>query len=165
AAADGSELLPDTIESAISARLDSLDPVDRALVRRASVLGLAFHAGRLEDVLEDGARSPDEDSWRRLGNVFARDPDGHVRFKRPALREVAYVTLPFKLRRRLHARVAASLARDLGSDVDADPAVLSLHYILAGDNEQAWRHALAGAERAVARFAPADAARLYARAI
>jgi predicted ATPase len=65
--------------------------------------------------------------------VFTRDPDGHVRFKRPALREVAYETLPFRLRRELHGAVAEALEHAQGDDVDADPAVLSLHFILAGD--------------------------------
>jgi tetratricopeptide (TPR) repeat protein len=97
--------------------------------------------------------------------VFTRDPDGHVRFKRPALREVAYETLPFRLRRELHGAVAAALERVQGHDVDADPAVLSLHFILAGNNDRAWRYAKMAAERAVAKFAQADAARLYRRAI
>ena len=57
--------------------------------------------------------------------------------------------------------VGEALERDLGSDVDADPAVLSLHFSRAGDHARAWRYALLGAERASARFAAADAARLY----
>jgi tetratricopeptide (TPR) repeat protein len=97
--------------------------------------------------------------------VFTHDPDGHVRFKRPAPREVAYETLPFRLRRELHGTVAEALERVQGVDVDADPAVLSLHFILAGDHERAWRYGRAAAERAVAKFAQADAARLYRRAI
>jgi tetratricopeptide (TPR) repeat protein len=97
--------------------------------------------------------------------VLARDTDGHVRFKRPALREVAYETLPFRLRRELHRTVAEALERARGDDVDANPAVLSRHFILAGDHERAWRYARTAAERAVAKFAQADAARLYRRAI
>jgi tetratricopeptide (TPR) repeat protein len=129
------------------------------------VLGLAFHAKRLEHVLSPDAPRPDAATWRRLGGVFAQDPDGHVRFKRPALREVAYETLPFRLRRELHAAVASALEPLLGVDVDADPAVLSLHFMLAGNSQRAWMHARAAAEGAVAKFAQADAARLYRRAI
>jgi class 3 adenylate cyclase/tetratricopeptide (TPR) repeat protein len=165
AAASGSGELPDSVDAAASARLDALQPGDRALVRRAAVLGLTFHSRRLDHVLAAGAPRPDAATWLRLRTVFTRDPDGHVRFKRPALREVAYETLPFRLRRELHGAVAKALERAQGDDVDADPAVLSLHFILAADHERAWRYARNAAERAVAKFAQADAARLYRRAI
>ncbi len=165
AAAAGSGTLPDSIEAATSARLDALEPGDRAFVRRVSVLGLSFHPDRVRDVLADEDAEPADATWERLSAIFARDPDGHIRFKRPALREVAYHSLPFRLRRTLHASVAMSLERERGQNVDADPAVLSLHFILAGHNDRAWRYAKAGAERAAARFAVADAARLYRRAI
>jgi tetratricopeptide (TPR) repeat protein len=165
AAASGTETLPDSIDSAASARIDALDPGDRELVRRAAVLGLSFHSGRLREVQEPDSAEVDDLVWERLQGVFARDPDGHVRFKRPALREVAYDGLPFRLRRRLHQRVARALEEESGRDVDADPAILSLHFMVAGDYERAWKYARVGAERARDRFAHADAARLYRRAI
>jgi tetratricopeptide (TPR) repeat protein len=43
--------------------------------------------------------------------------------------------------------------------------VLSLHFSLAGAHDRAWKYAVLGAERAIARFAHADAAQLYRRAI
>jgi class 3 adenylate cyclase/tetratricopeptide (TPR) repeat protein len=165
AAAGGSQSLPDSVDGAASARIDALDPGDRALVRRAAVLGLVFHEGRLRDVLPAGSSMPDKSSWRRLASVFARDDDGHIRFKRPALQEVAYENLPFRLRRELHAAVARALEPSLGRDIDADPAILSRHFELAGDNAWAWTYAILGAERAKERFAHADAAHLYRRAL
>jgi tetratricopeptide (TPR) repeat protein len=53
----------------------------------------------------------------------------------------------------------------MGRDIDAEPAVLTLHFSRAGDNDRAWKYGLIGAERATARFANADAAHLYRRAI
>ncbi|MDQ6606563.1 MAG: AAA family ATPase [Actinomycetota bacterium] len=165
AAASGTETLPDSIDSAASARIDALDPGDRELVRRAAVLGLSFHSGRLRDVQEPDAPELDDAVWQRLQGIFALDPDGHVRFKRPALREVAYDGLPFRLRRSLHQQVAQALEAESGRDADADPAILSLHFMVAGDYERAWKYARVGAERARDGFAHADAARLYRRAI
>jgi tetratricopeptide (TPR) repeat protein len=164
-AAGGSDTLPDSVEAAAGARIDALDPGDRGVVRRAAVLGLTFHMRRMRDMLEPGTPEFDEAQWERLASVFARDPDGHVRFKRPALCEVAYESLPFRLRRQLHAIAASSLEEDIGHDVDADPAVLSRHFSLAGDHQRAWEYALTGAARASARFGYAEAARLYRRAI
>jgi class 3 adenylate cyclase/tetratricopeptide (TPR) repeat protein len=165
AAADGSGELPDSVDAAASARIDELDPRDRMLVRRASVLGLCFHRRLLPYVLDSGVPEPDEQTWSRIAGVFADDGDGYKRFRRPAMREVAYEGLPFTLRRTLHASVGEALEPGLGRDADADPAVLSLHFILAGDHQRAWRYARIGAERASARFAHADAARMYRRAV
>ena len=166
AAATGSRYaLPDSLGAAATARIDALEPGDRAIVRRAAVLGLSFHPRRLGDVLAPDLPIPEDAFWGRLSDVFARDPDGHIRFKRPALQEAAYASLPFKLRRILHAAAAESLERDQAHDLDVDPAVLSLHYLLAGDHAAAHRYAMLGAERATERFSHADAARLYRRAI
>ena len=99
AAQSGATELPASIDAATMARIDQLDPGDRALVRRASVLGVSFHPGRVRDVLPDGANAPSLETWSRLSSVFALDPDGHVRFKRPALQEVAYEGLPYRERR------------------------------------------------------------------
>jgi tetratricopeptide (TPR) repeat protein len=100
-----------------------------------------------------------------MSSVFTDDGEGYVRFRRPALCEAAYEGLPYRLRRQLHAAVGEALESDLGHDADADPAVLSLHFIRAGDHGRAWRYAKVAAERAVGKFAQADAARLYRRAI
>src|SRR6202042_738692 len=104
-AAGGSGILPESIEAAAGARIDSLDPGDRALVRRAAVLGLTFHVDRLKEILDPAGNELDEEGWGRLAGVFA------------------------------------------------------------GDLARAWKYALVGAERAGARFAHADASRLYRRAI
>ena len=165
AAAGGSGELPDTIESAASATIDGLDPGDRTLVRRAAVLGELFRGARLTHVLDPDEAVPDAATWARLQTILERQSDGYLRFTSPILCEVAYAGLPFGVRRALHAAVGEALERDIGSDVDADPAVLSLHFSLAGDHDRAWRYALLGAERASARFAVADAVRLYRRAL
>jgi tetratricopeptide (TPR) repeat protein len=165
AAAEGSGELPDSVDAAAAARIDELDPRDRVVVRRASVLGLCFHQRLLRYVLDAGVPEPDEQTWSRIAGVFADDGDGYKRFRRPAMCEVAYEGLPFRLRRTLHAAVGEALESGLGRGADADPAVLSLHFILAGDHQRAWRYARMGADRASARFAHADAARMYRRAI
>ena len=161
AAAGDRDELPESIGAATMARIDALDPRDGAVVRRAAVLGSSFHPGRLADVLVADMPLPDDRFWLRLSAVFARGADGYVRFRRPALQEVAYASLPFKLRRELHQAVGLRLERA----ADADPAVLSRHFALAGDRTRAHRYAMAAAKRATERFSHADAARLYRRAI
>jgi tetratricopeptide (TPR) repeat protein len=165
AAAGDRDELPESVGAATMARIDALDPRDGAVVRRAAVLGLSFHPRRLADVIARDTPLPEDGFWDRLSAVFAREADGHVRFRRPALQEVAYASLPFKLRRQLHQAVGLRLEHDRGRELDADPAVLSRHFALAGDHARAHRYAMAAAKRATERFSHADAARLYRRAI
>ena len=109
AAAGDRDELPESVGAATMARIDALDPPDRAVVRRAAVLGINFHPRRLADVLAADEALPEDGFWDRLSGVFAREADGHVRFKRPAIQEVAYASLPFKLRRELHLAVGLRL--------------------------------------------------------
>jgi class 3 adenylate cyclase/tetratricopeptide (TPR) repeat protein len=165
AAAGDRDELPDSVGAATMARIDALDPRDGAVVRRAAVLGINFHPRRLADVLDADTPLPEEGFWDRLTGLFAREPDGHVRFKRPAIQEVAYSSLPFRLRRELHMAVGLRLELDCGRELDAEPAILSHHFSLAGDYSRAHRYAMAAAERATEAFSHADGARLYRRAI
>ncbi|HET7048540.1 MAG TPA: adenylate/guanylate cyclase domain-containing protein [Solirubrobacteraceae bacterium] len=157
--------LPEGVGAATMARIDALDPRDGVIVRRAAVLGLTFKPRRLLDVLDRDTAPADEGFWNRLSTVFVREPDGQVRFRHPAVQEAAYASLPFKLRRQLHMAVGLRLERDLGVESDADPAVLSQHFALAGDHARAYRYAMGAARQATERFSHADAAQLYRRAI
>ncbi len=165
AGAGNRDELPDSVEAAAMARIDGLDRADGAIVRRAAVLGISFDPRRLPVVLSADTPMPDDRFWDRLSTVFARDNDVGVRFRRPALQEVAYRSLPFKLRRELHRAVGLRLEQEQGSDHDAGPAVLANHFALAGDYVRAHRYAMLAAQRAQERFSHADAARLYQRAI
>ncbi len=165
AAAGSPDALPESIQVAATARIDALDPRDRLVVARASVLGLSFDPQRLSDVLPPDGSDSGAELWDRLSAVFALDPDGRVRFRRPALQEAAYASMPFKLRRTLHAAIASRLMAAREDDPDADPAALSLHFMFADDYARALEFAVLAAERATERFSHSDAARLYRRAI
>ena len=129
------------------------------------MLGLSFAPKRLAYVLDPDATETVDLILERLSAIFAPESDGYLRFRRPAICEVAYEGLPFRLRRRLHAAVASALEQELGQAADADPAILSQHFLHGGDHERARKYALVGAERAVARFAFVEATHLYRRAI
>ena len=166
AAAEGNrDELPDTVGAAAMARIDALDAADRAIVSRVAVLGMSFQPSRLVDVLAPDIPVPDDRFWDRMSSVFARESDGHVRFRRPALQEVAYSSLPFELRRQLHEAVGLSLEREQGNEHEAAAAVLANHFALARDYARAHRYAMLAAARAQETSSHADAARLYQRAI
>jgi len=157
--------LPDSAEAAAMAQIDGLSPDDRAIVRRAAVFGLTFHPRMLAWFVEEGEGSlPPPDVWDRLRELFDEEPDGYLRFRRSLLRDAAYEGLPFRVRRKLHATVAAHLEEEMDYPDEA-AGMLSLHYYEAGDFQRTWRYATLAAARAEAAYAYIEAARLYSRAL
>ena len=157
--------LPDSAEAAALARIDALSPEDRALVRRASVFGLTFHPRMLAwfDDPEDGP-PPRDDAWERLSDLFDDDGEGYLRFRQSLLRDTAYEGLPFRQRRRLHARVAERVAEEF-DEPDEAAGILSMHHLVAGEFLKAWRFATIAAKRAEDVYAYVEAAAMYLRSL
>jgi tetratricopeptide (TPR) repeat protein len=156
--------VPDSLQSLIGARLDTLDDRSRQLVGVASVLGLSWSPSALAAVAEQ----PEADVRAALDGLVAREvviyeddatsPErGQYRFIQGVLREVAYGRLSRRDRQALHL-AAASYFERVGSDELA--GVVANHYLSAlrsapDDADQATLTALAvGAlEAAAARSA------------
>ena len=160
----GSQGLPDSVEAAAMARIDRLSPDDRALVRRASVLGVSLHPRSLAWVLDEDTPIPDATTWERLSEFFEQEGDGFVKFRRALQRDAAYEGLPFRLRRSLHAAVAVQLEQQPGGGDDQVDA-LSLHTFLAERYDEAWRYGRMAGDLAIEKAAPSEAARFYRRAL
>ncbi len=157
--------LPDSAQAAAMAQIDALVPADRALLRRASVLGLTFHPRMLSWFGADDDEAPaGPAAWDGLQDFFDAEPDGYLRFRRSLLRDAAYEGLPYRMRRRLHGAVAERMAEE-ADDLEEAADLLSLHCFVAGDNQSAWRYATVAGRRAAAVYAYAEAARLYSRAL
>ena len=75
--------LPETVESVITTRIDTLDPGDRLLLRAASVIGAVVRSS----AARRGARgrgagiAGDLDRWDRLGEFAGREGDTTMRFR------------------------------------------------------------------------------------
>ncbi len=102
--------VPPSLQALVNARLDALDPEERALTQDASVLGKTFARAALADV-----SGRDEASLDRLlsqlvrKEVVARDRTAaaHFEFVQSILRDVAYSTLSRRDRRERHLAAAA----------------------------------------------------------
>ena len=102
--------LPPTVQAVVESRIDHLGDPGRALIRTASIFpGGAFHESKLALVAD-----ADTEVLGTLEDeeLLVRDDDreGRWRFRHELLREVAYESLSKRERRRLHERVATSLA-------------------------------------------------------
>jgi tetratricopeptide (TPR) repeat protein len=87
------------------------------------------------------------------------------RFRHPLARDVAYGSILFARRHRLHEQVAAAVTRVHVTDLDEHRVVLAQHYLLAGMSEAAFPHLVLAAQRAQARYANSEAIALYRQAI
>jgi len=165
AAEGGGDELPESLEAAAMARIDRLDPEDRTIIRRASVLGLSFHPRFVLEVLGDDVPPPTEHTWMRLEPFFQDDGDGFLRFRRVIVRDAAYSGLPYRTRRRLHGAVGVRMEHEYGGTLDEMGGLLSLHFHRAGEHEKTWRYAREAANRARGNAAFAAAADLYRRSL
>jgi class 3 adenylate cyclase/tetratricopeptide (TPR) repeat protein len=127
--------IPGTLQALIAARLDALDPDDRALLQDASVLGKSFPIGSLEAVT-GREREALEPRLRKLVRkeflVQERDPRsperGQHAFLQGVIREVAYGTLSRADRRAKHLATAHHL-ESIGDEELA--GVVAAHYVEA----------------------------------
>jgi class 3 adenylate cyclase len=157
----GLDALPETVETVITSRIDTLAPEDRFLLRNVSVIGTSFELDLVDEVLsgevEDTAVGG---RWEPLGEFVSADGGAGLRFVHDLFQKVAYEGLSFARRREMHGRVGEALERR-----GAEPALLSLHFFEAGDYEKAWAQATVAADAARAQFANVVAAELYERAL
>jgi tetratricopeptide (TPR) repeat protein len=153
--------LPDSAEELVAAQVDALDPPVRRALRYASVLGMSFDNAELGALLGDGSTAHPRPP---LPAEFISMDNGRFRFTQALVRDAAYEGLSFRVRARLHGRAAEYLAES-AQDPSAISDLLSLHYAHANRPEPAWHFSLVAGDRARAKFAPAEAEVLYARAL
>ncbi len=160
--------LPESVEAVVASRIDGLAPSDRALLRWASVLGVAFPGDLVVDVLAgDDAVPVDADAWDRLAEFVERDPDvaGGFRFRHALIRDAAYEGLSIRRRRELHLRVGEVYEQRFLDALGDVVEKLSLHYFHGGDAEKTWAYSLLAGDRAAEKHANTDAATFYRRAL
>jgi len=106
------ETLPPTIHAVLAARIDRLEPAERAVLLRASVEGRTFHAGALRELLPDEERGSMSQQLvglvrKQLIRVDRPQLPGEdaFRFAHALVREAAYEGLSKQLRADLHERL------------------------------------------------------------
>jgi len=124
----GAGELPETVESLLTSRIDTLHPADRLLLRHASVIGPSFGLDLLEEILPDGAGDPDR--WGRLADFVDWDGPSRLRFRHDLVHAAAYDGLSYAKRREIHALVGEAIERR-SFDTSMDAEVLSLHFLAA----------------------------------
>jgi class 3 adenylate cyclase/tetratricopeptide (TPR) repeat protein len=162
----GDLVVPPTILALLVARLDQLDPLERAVLERGAVEGRLFHRGAVSALLPEEDRDDvpalllalaRKEFLRPDRALFPQD-DGY-RFAHILVRDAAYEASPKELRAELHERFAAWL------EGRADGRLAEVDELLGYHFEQSFRYlaelgtiddrARALAARAAARLAAA----------
>jgi class 3 adenylate cyclase/tetratricopeptide (TPR) repeat protein len=137
----GSVAVPPTIQALLSARLDRLEPAERAVVERASVEGKVFHRGAVTELAPMEVKDGVGGHLQTLVRKELLRPDRSqfagedaFRFRHLLIRDAAYETMPKELRAELHERFAAWLERVAGERVLEYEEILGFHL------EQAFRY-------------------------
>ncbi len=127
---------PASLQALVAARLDTLDPAQRRLVERGSVIGNAFSR---EEIAELGADLGDVDELlaglvrqqilSQLKSRFSAE-FGQFQFVQSVVQQVAYAGLSRRDRRAIHLAVAAQTASVADPAGDLAP-IIAQHYLEA----------------------------------
>jgi|GEM_PF-374546 len=163
--------IPDTVQDVTLARLDRLDESCKLTLKVASAAGRSFDlsmlahihpaqptAGVLENQLQELEK-------RQFISTELPPPDPLFRFKQNLIREVAYQTLPFSLRRQLHRQVALRIEQLYASDLTSHYALLAHHWAQAEQTEQAIHYLLLAGDTARRLYALKEAIEHYQAAL
>jgi predicted ATPase/class 3 adenylate cyclase len=131
--------IPPSIHALLAARLDRLEPEERAVIERASVIGKEFWRGAVIDLSDEEPSVGThlmtlmrKDLIRPSRSIFPRE-DG-FRFRHILIRDAAYLGIPKETRAELHERYADWLERTAGERAGELEEILGYHL------EQAFRY-------------------------
>jgi class 3 adenylate cyclase/tetratricopeptide (TPR) repeat protein len=158
------EAVPDSLQAALDAQIDALDPYSRQILRYASVLGRSFRREVLDETLALEDLALTDSTLRNLKRFLEPEGDTRLRFRTGMIRDAAYEGLAYRLRARLHA-AAGQAVEKLSTDLEADADTLSLHYWRGGNGAATWKFAHLAGDLASRAYANVDAAAQYERAL
>jgi class 3 adenylate cyclase/tetratricopeptide (TPR) repeat protein len=128
--------LPPTIQALLAARLDQLEPLERAVLERAAVVGKEFWRGAVAELSPESERNDvggvllslvRKELVRPEASAFVGD-DG-FRFRHALIRDATYGAMPKRIRAELHEEFVGWLERHEGE-----------HELVGYHLEQAYRY-------------------------
>ncbi len=158
------DLLPESLQAAMSAQIDQLSPVSRRVLRYAAVLGRSFRREVVNATLRADGLHIDAATYDELQAFLAPDGAHRLQFRNSLVRDAAYEGLAYRLRAKLHQTAGEVLER-MSTDLDVDSPMLALHFSRAGDAARTWAYAQRAGDLARRSYANSDAADQFAAAL
>jgi class 3 adenylate cyclase/predicted ATPase len=128
------DVLPETVQSVLTARLDSLAPFERRLLQQAAVVGQNFWEGTLLGAGQGQGEVTEAlnsllDKELVISNPASRlEGEREYVFKHALIRDVAYGMLPKATRCRQHFQVGGFIEERAGERGDRAVALIAEHY-------------------------------------
>ena len=173
--------LPDTLQAAITNRIDSLDPSQQLTLKVASVIGRIFTFRLLKAVHPIEADRASllnyMESLTRLSLTLIESevPDLAYIFKHAVTQEVAYNLMLYSQRRQLHQAVAEWIEQTNSDNLESYFTLLAHHWTQAAEMPDANRNELAiekavnylekAGEQAMQNYANAEAVQFFTQAL
>ncbi|MGG5258117.1 ATP-binding protein, partial [Phycicoccus avicenniae] len=168
----GSLRVPVTLRGVLQARLDGLEPAERQVLQRASVVGRVFWDAAVDRLGDDGHAVPALLDRLRERDLVLRRPGSSIDtareylFKHALLRDVAYDGILRTHRRTYHARVVDWLVEVTRRAGRLDEyAFLVAEHADRAEHPEAAAWYLRAAARAASVHAPEEALRLLDRGL
>ncbi|MGZ9235192.1 MAG: tetratricopeptide repeat protein, partial [Anaerolineales bacterium] len=174
-------MLPDTLQAAITNRIDSLGPSQQLTLKVASVIGRIFAFRALQAVHPIEADKPALPDYMEtltrlsLTLIESEAPDLAYIFKHAMTREVAYNLMLFSQRRQLHQAVAEWIEKNYERNLEAYYTLLAHHWSQAAETTESQRneHATLKAveylekagEQAMQNYANKEAIQFFSQAL
>lgn len=154
------QVIPDTVQGVIAARIDRLPEMPKRLLQTASVLGREVSVKLLRRTW-DGPTGIEHDlsELRRLEFLYDRagGEEPAVVFRHALTQEFAYASLLGSRRQILHAAAAAALEQLYADRLDEVTAALAFHYARTDQSDKAIRYLVRVADQAARVYANAEA--------
>ena len=173
--------LPDSLQAAITNRIDSLEPSQQLTLKVASVIGRIFALSALQAIHPIDADKPAlpdyMESLTRLSLTLVESeaPDLAYIFKHAVTQEVAYNLMLFSQRRQLHQAVAQWIEKSHAENLESYYALLAHHWVQAAEMPEASQNEFAVAravdyldkagEQALQNYANTEAIQFFTQAL
>ena len=128
--------VPATLQAAIAARIDRLEPDAKQTLNAAAVIGLRFTPELLTALGVDPV--VDELARVELVDQVRFTPSAQYAFRHPLIRTVAYESQLKSDRAQLHRRLAAAIEQHDPGSADENAALIAEHLEAAGDLHTAY---------------------------
>ena len=115
--------LPPALQGLLAARLDQLEPLERAVLGYGSIQGAEFTVDSVHELAEGAAPADIERASNSLVRHRLLEGSGTLRFGHALIRQAAYESLTKATRARLHERYAGRLIRLADTLPDSDALI------------------------------------------
>jgi class 3 adenylate cyclase/tetratricopeptide (TPR) repeat protein len=173
--------LPDSLQAAITNRIDSLDPSQQLTLKVASVIGRIFALNVLKAIHPIEADKPSLPDYMEtltrlsLTLIESEEPDLAYIFKHAVTQEVAYNLMLFSQRRHLHQAVAQWIEESHAETLESYYTLLAYHWVQAAEMPEASQNETAifkavdflekAGEQALQNFANSEAIQFFTQAL